>query len=279
MRQFLKEPLIHFLAMGLLIFAVYFALQDKEPTPEMDEITVSKQNLDRFVARFTGVRQRPPTAEELHKFAESFVDEEVLVREARAMSLDAGDAIIRQRLTQKMNFLAASAAASVQPTEKDLRAYYDLNAEKYTIDGTISFVQVFLGEAPSEAEVELALATLTGGADPDTIGRSAMLPSSLGPATATQVDTAFGNGFYQGLATAKEGAWAGPVRSGFGVHLVWITERNADTVPEFETVMEKVREDWRLETETKFANQQVKAMRQNYSITLPSEADIQAALK
>jgi parvulin-like peptidyl-prolyl isomerase len=50
-----------------------------------------------------------------------------------------------------------------------------------------------------------------------------MLPSSLEDSTSTDVARVFGTEFAEALDKLPVGHWSGPVRSGFGVHLILVS--------------------------------------------------------
>ena len=98
--RILREPILHFLLTGAVIFAVFFALE--EPVSESDaaDIVVTPQLVERLAAQFDASWRRSPSVVELDALIDSYVHEEILVREALALSLDQGDTVIRQRLRQ-----------------------------------------------------------------------------------------------------------------------------------------------------------------------------------
>jgi hypothetical protein len=97
MKRILKEPLVHFLVLGALLFTGYGLLnRNSEPAP--GRIVVSQGQLASIMENFTLTRQRPPTREELAGLIRAQVRGEVYYREALALGLDKDDTIIRRRL-------------------------------------------------------------------------------------------------------------------------------------------------------------------------------------
>ena len=118
----LREPLVHFLALGGALF-VAFALFGKQSGSAPGAIVVTHAQITSMTAEFARTWLRPPTAQELDALIEDRVREEVYCREAIALGLDKDDAIIRRRLRQKLEFVSEDTAPEVEPTENDLRAY------------------------------------------------------------------------------------------------------------------------------------------------------------
>ena len=121
-RRLLKEPLVHFLALGALLFLVGRATGD-EGGPMGSRIVVTPGTIEQLASGFAATWQRPPTENELRGLVENHIREEVYFRESLALGLDRGDIIIRRRLRQKMEFLTQDLADAVEPTEAELQRW------------------------------------------------------------------------------------------------------------------------------------------------------------
>jgi hypothetical protein len=230
---------------------------------------VSPETAGQLAERFRSVWMRPPTSDELNRLIDEHIREEILVREALALSMDSDDAVIRQRLAQKMRFLLESAAGSVVVTDDELRTYFDENAGLYERGGRAAFEQVFLGEAPSEAEVETAAAALRAGTGAELVGRQTLLPATMPMAGARPVDAVFGDGFFARLEELELGAWSGPVVSGYGTHLVRVTGREPGGLPDFAAVRDQVETDWRRQRAADLVEAQYARMAEAYEVERP----------
>ena len=105
LRRVLGEPLLHFLALGALLFVSY-AWVHGGGTGTADEIVVSSGQVKSLRAQFMRVWQRPPTRQEMDAQIDAWVREEVLYREGIALALDRDDPVVRRRVAQKMAFIA-----------------------------------------------------------------------------------------------------------------------------------------------------------------------------
>src|SRR6476660_6416007 len=103
MRRLIREPLLHFLLLGALLFALYGWIHRAAGSP--GEIVVSRGQVDTLRVQFTRTWQREPTPVELQGLIDSWVRDEVLYREGRALGLDGDDPVIRRRVAQKVEFL------------------------------------------------------------------------------------------------------------------------------------------------------------------------------
>ena len=274
--ELVRQPLLHFLLIGAAIFGIFSARDESPSAPALQEIVVTTEKAGQLAAQFRAIWRRPPTDDELSALIDDFIREEVLVREATALSLDRNDAVIRRRLRQKMEFLTDSAAAALKPSDDDLRAYFDANSKRYSSDARIGFDQVFIGDAPSGEEIEQALSALQGGADHMVIGARTLLPPSLPISPQPSIDGTFGPGFFNQLMKAEAGVWSGPVRSGYGVHFVRITERLTSRIPEFASVRDVVLRDWTEDKADEIAESHYARMLERYSVSRPDLSSINA---
>ncbi|MBG6154836.1 hypothetical protein IWQ52_000536 [Labrenzia sp. EL_159] len=271
-RRLASQPLVHFLLLGSLIFAAYGFISpppESEPVDENAEIVVTQQKLQRLVTEFEAVWQRFPTEEEKQTLVASYVREEVLVREALKLGLDRDDIVLRRRLVQKMDFLTTAAARSRKPTEEDLKSYYDANRNAYLRSGRISYEQVFLGSPADEELAEEVQDRLRQGADPEVLGTRTLLPYRLDMSARSKIDGVFGDGFYERIEALPLNEWSGPVQSGYGQHLIRVTQRQSAEYLPFESIRNEVEADWALRKAEELRDDAYAAMRERYRIVLP----------
>ncbi len=271
--KILREPLVHFLLAGAALFALFAWLNDGD-APEGEAagapvIVVSAQQQERLASQFRGTWLRPPTPDEMAGLINAHVQEEILYREALKLGLDQGDTVVRRRLNQKMEFLTAAGAGLLEPSNEELQAYMQANAESYRVPPRLAFHQIYLGAAPEPATVEqarLAATALGAEAAGSEIGVATLLPSSLGPTQAGVINGQFGSGFAEALLTLKPGGWRGPVRSGYGLHLIHVTGREESRLPPLAEVGQRVAADWRAEKEAELRERQYEKLRAEYTV-------------
>jgi hypothetical protein len=248
-RKIFREPLIHFLLLGLTLFLV-FKLAGNQESQSPNEIVVTLGTIESLMRTWEKTWQRPPLPHEMKGLIDSYVREELLYREALAMGLEKDDTIIKRRLAQKMRFLFEDVADQGQFTDEQLTQYLAENAENYRIDPKFTFSHVFLdpdkrGE-DLEEDARLLLAELKKYQRTKTevpYGDSLMLPGSFEATSAYEVDRQFGTGFASRLEEMPTGEWSGPVRSGFGVHFVYIEKMVEGRIPELKEVRNAVERD------------------------------------
>ena len=275
-----REPLVHFLLIGLVIFLAFGALNEPIEDATTDaQIEVTANDVSAMVAQFEKAWRRVPTREELDALIEARVRESILVREALALSMDQGDAVINQRLSQKMTFLMESAARANPPSGEDLSAYFKENEDKYRSRPLIAFEHVYFGDTLDQGEVDAALSALANGADPTAFGKRTMMPPRIPSSPPNAIDGAFGRGFFERLAGSEPGKWEGPVQSGFGFHAVRVSENVPGGAPDFEAVQDRVIADYTSFAAAELSEAMFADLRARYVVMLPDASEIEGALQ
>jgi hypothetical protein len=243
------EPLVHFLLIGAILFAVYSYLQsDTRSNPQ--RFLVSAGKIEHLASLFTRTWQRPPTRVELEGLIDDYVREEIAYREGMKMGLDEDDTIIRRRIRQKLDFIADDLGSQIEPTEEQLTTFLNENPDIYRIDPRITFQQVFLDPDRHAVDLQESMAKLlnTLQSDPtvaaDQLGDQTLLEYQNTDRTKRDVASNFGPRFAEEIVKLPLQQWHGPIRSSYGVHAVYITERTEGRLPTLNDVRDLVRRDW-----------------------------------
>jgi peptidyl-prolyl cis-trans isomerase C len=272
LRAAVREPLLHFVVIGAVLFAVT-ALQEQRS--EQSEIRITAGEVAQLTAFWETQAQRKPTAEELRGLIEERIDEEVLAREAVRLGLDRDDVIVRRRLAQKMAFVSDDLAIVAEPSEAELREYFDAHRDAYATPDLYALRHVYFNpdrHTTLDADAQRALQRLTRGANADEVGDPFMLPRELADVSRDDIVRDFGSMFAEAVTRSAPGTWSGPVRSPFGVHLVKLESHTPRSVASFEDARDRVREAY-LAHQQREGNAALRAkLRQQYKIVVePAE--------
>jgi hypothetical protein len=237
MKPLLREPLVHFLLLGALLF-VYFEWKGGGSGPGSTRIAITPGLVQHLASGFGKTWQRPPTDAELKGLIDDYVKEEIATREATAMGLDRDDTIIRRRLRQKMEFLVEDAVDQTSPTDAELQAWLDKHPKTFRAESRVAMRQIYVSPekhgAVAHAEADRLLARLRA-AGPDArtgaLGDASMLPREVPMGPLSEVARSFGAEFAAKIDATPPGQWTGPVESPYGLHLVLVTERVAASRP------------------------------------------------
>ena len=241
LKRLLREPLVHFLLLGGLLF-LYFEWRGSGG-PTSSRIVITPGLVEHLASGFGRTWQRPPTDAELKGLIDDYVKEEIATREAVGMGLDRDDTIIRRRLRQKLEFLVEDASSSSPPTDAELEAWLQKHPQSFRAEPQLAFRQVYVSperrgaSAGKDAEKLLARLRARGkDAATDGLGDASMLPSEQPLVPLREVARSFGDDFAQELMKIEPGRWTGPVESPYGLHLVLVQERVAGAAPELAEV-------------------------------------------
>jgi peptidyl-prolyl cis-trans isomerase C len=281
-KRWLREPLVHFLALGLALFVVSAVVQRRtEPGPSSRQIVLTLDDLKQLQIGFAAQWRRPPGPEELVGLVENRVREEVLYREALVMGLDKDDTIVKRRMAQKMEFLAEDVSGAREPTPDELKAWFAKNTSMFEQPARVTFRHVYFSpdrrSQSARADAEKALTKLPGKtADwPGAValGDPFMFADYLPDRAPDQVAKDFGPAFAKALFDQKPGAWAGPIESGYGWHLVFVESLTPGRVPAFEEVEPDVKTAWMGARKAEAWDEAYRKMRAKYELILPAPPD------
>lgn len=267
--KILKEPLLHFVLIGALLFALYQHFVPQAAEPGETEVVVPPGRILQLSSIFQKTWQRPPTHEELQGLVDDFILEEIYYREATIAGLDQDDTLIRRRLRQKMEFITDDLATG-EPSDEELLEFVNEHPGRFQTSAETSFRQIYfnpekLGENP-DAAIEAAAAQLAEGKPPE--GHATLLPEAMTDATPTQITSTFGDDFANGLGKLPVGEWAGPVRSAFGIHLVRVDERQAGELPPLEKIRPQALREWQHDQRLDFRQNFDRELLEKYKVTV-----------
>ena len=273
-RAVLREPLLHFLLIGLLLFLLYG--KAASPSGEGNRITVDRTVVAALAGQFQATWSRPPTPGELKGLVDSYVRDEILFREGVALGLAKNDPVIKRRVRQKLEVLIEEEGKSGAASDAELTAYLNKNAAKFRMPPVLSFDQVLFDPSnygdKLESAVAASLAALNRGATPESQGKRSMLPVHVETLPLDQVVRDFGEDFAKALEAASVGQWIGPVRSGFGVHLVRIRERKPGYLPALDEARKAVTREWENDRRTAALASSYARLLKNYDVVRDGES-------
>lgn len=266
-RRALREPLTHFVAIGLAIFVVSHLIEQHQ---SRYNLVLSNQDVLRIANSYAQQYGAQATPQQMRTMIDNAVREEIYLREGLALGLDRDDEIVRRRIAQKYDFLQQDQAAPREPTATQLHDWYATHASRFATPAKVTFEQRYFapdqrGDAAARALAVAALgnpATVAGDAFPG--------PARIVALSREDVDRVFGGtGFAASVFAAPVGRWSGPIRSGFGWHIVRVTEATPAQPRTLEQARDDVRRDW-IEADRKARNDTVwQALRARYTVTVP----------
>ena len=197
----LREPLLHFVVIGGLIFAAdyYLVGRTNDPHTIIINADVDKELTDVFV----GARGRQPTHEELKAVRQAWLDGEVLYREGLSLSMDKGDPAIRERVAFKALGAIETSVKVPTPDEAVLKDWFEKNRVKFDEPARVSFEEAALAGQNDEAVVRAFVADLRNGTPGDAKAGLRVFKNRPVPT----IDQAYGPEFTKALSGLAVGEW------------------------------------------------------------------------
>ena len=255
----LREPLLHFVLLGGLLFAIDHVIVGRADDPMRIVVGAAVDNEAREV--FKASRGREPDAQELKALRAVWLDNEVLYREGLALQVDKGDTAIRERVIFKA-LSVVDANVKLPPfDDKLLRDWFEAHHVKYDEPARFDFQEAVLSGDSSEAAVRAFVEALNAGTPGDA---KAGLRVFKGRPHANLVQS-YGPEFAQSLEAATPGEWrAQRTRDG------WRAMRlDAATTPRpasFEPLRGVVLQDWTDATLSEQRSAAVRALAKKYDV-------------
>lgn len=277
----LREPLFHFVVAGVVLFSAYAWLDGGSPVADgVEPVRIGDGEIQWLKETYSSQWLRPPDANELKGLVTNLVEEEVLAREAQAMGLGDDDTIIRRRLAQKLKFLVEDTSRLAEPTDAELRRYFEANVARFEDSPRVSFSQIYFNpenrkDAAEDAGLILVGLNANTNADVAELGDRFLLAAEMRHADRGVIANTFGDDFADALLTVEPGKWSGPLKSSYGTHLVFVSAKETVRKPAFEAVRDKVVADWRRESEQKVSREYLARLREKYGVEFDGSAKAQ----
>ncbi len=246
-----REPLLHFMLLGALLFGIDHALLAREDDP--NTIVVSAEVDKEARETFKGARGQDPTPEQMAALRQVWLDNEVLYREGLALRVDQGDTSIRERVIFKALNVVETQLRRPAVDEATLRAWFEKNRDKYDEPVRYDFQEAVLSGETTEATVRAFVAELNRGTPGEV---KAGLRVFKGRPHANLVQS-YGEGFAKALEALPPGEWQA-LPTGAGWRAVRLDAVTAGKPASFETLRNPVLQDW---TDATMAAQRTAAVR------------------
>jgi hypothetical protein len=257
-----REPLLHFLLLGALLFGIDHLVNRR--AGDAREIVVSAEVDEDARQLFKATRNREPNAEEMAALRKVWLDNEVLYREGLALQLDKGDTAIRERVIFKALSVVDSGTQLPPADDQLLRGWFEQHRAKYDEPARFDFQEAVLdGNETDEAAVRAFVAALNAGTPGDA---KAGLRVFKGRPHGNLLQS-YGEGFAKALETATPGQWLA-LESRDGWRAVRLDAANAAKPASFEALRQVVKQDWTDATLSEQRSAAVAALARKYVIKI-----------
>ncbi len=193
------------------------------------------------------------------------------------IGLHRDDIVVRRTLVIKMRLLAKRASVTREPTgtelDQALEAHLAAHADRYRQPAAISLRHVFFSterrgaRADEDATAWQARRGRTPPADGESLGGDVFaLGHELRHQSPQALAKMFGRPFADRTTTLATRTWSAPVRSSYGTHILWISDRTPARVPPLSAVRARVLRGYRAEQHEIYLGELMVALRSLYEI-------------
>lgn len=222
------------------------------------------------------------TASERARVLREMVNEELLVQRALVLDLPETTNEVRTNLAVGVNGQVAAPVLAYQPTDAELRAFYEKSRQNYTAPGSMTLRDLVLhvgGYQNADQTITQALADATeavfqlrSGTSVDYVMEHFALNNSGRAANGEELDFAaklhLGDKLYAVAANLRDGEISDPVVEVDGVHILIMQKHQFPTVADFSAVRDKVYLDYRTASSNRATEQNLKQLRGQAEILL-----------
>lgn len=263
--QWSREPLVHFIAIGALLFAVDAWVAGRSANPRTIVVGVEVDAEAKRV--FSSTRGREPNPEELTALRQVWLDNEVLYREGLELQVDRGDTAIRERVIFKALSLVDANVKLPPIDDAGLRAWFEQHRDKYDEPARFDFQEAVLGSDASAADVRHFVRELNAGTPGDA---KAGLRVFKGRPHANLVQS-YGEEFTAALERAQTGKWQA-LDTKEGVRAVRLDSAVPAKPAEFEKIGGVIYQDWKDAAATQQRTEAVRTLAKKYEIRFEADA-------
>jgi hypothetical protein len=252
LNKIIKEPLVHFLVIGAIVFVFYSFIKGSYVDKD-HAIQITKSEVEGMINKWMAQMKRPPAREEVDIFLEDFVQREILFREAKAMGLDKDDMVVKNRMLQKLDFLTNDLLVTGTPTDAEALKYFNDNLEKYTIPGKIDFIHIYFNldkrsfDEAKQTALDLKKNLNKSLSIPNNYfeeGDLFILPYEYYDLSNDVVTSKFGQSeLSEEIFGLDEKKWSGPFLSSYGLHLVYVSSKKSSETNNFEDVKSDIEDE------------------------------------
>ena len=286
--QLLRDPLVHFLGAGLLMFLIFDLVSPDKGELDPKTVIVDRaamlihvQNkLKMFDPKIAAAKLDGMSEEEREALVKDYIREEVMFREASSLGLDKEDYVMRRRVIQKLDFILDDIIEqSVSVDDDALKQYFEENKETYYVEPIVTLTHIFFDAEKHSPDDLLKLAdekkeelTKKQVIFSDAVKHGDRFHYHLNYVEKTYdfILSHFGEKIAGKVfsLTPSEENWYGPFQSQYGLHLVMISKRKKGRYSTLAEVKARVEMDYRRNEEMNRRDETVKRIIDTYNVQI-----------
>jgi len=257
-----REPLLHFLLLGAILYLIYFALQPQTQQKQLNtlqqsrSISIAKEELSLAQKEYEVLLGKQLDAKMQKALEKELYRKKVLLKAAEALKLSQNDPTIEKIVLQKMYAILNAKNDQTEPSELELEAFYKEHLKDYSKKESLSFSTVHFDKLSKEQAKSFY--KLLQNSDPGDLNLTKQTLSI------ELLNKKFGNYFTQQLLFAPKGAWLDAIPSKNGFEFVYIQDYTTTQAYPFEDVQDRVYRDLKKARQKENFDRELKRLYQLY---------------
>jgi len=257
-----REPLLHFLLLGAILYLIYFALQPQTQQKQLNtlqqsrSISIDKEELSLAQKEYEVLLGKQLDANMQKALEKELYRKKVLLKAAEALKLSQNDPTIEKIVLQKMYAILNAKNDQTEPSELELEAFYKEHLKDYSKKESLSFFTVHFDKLSKEQAKSFY--KLLQNSDPRDLNLTKQTLSI------ELLNKKFGNYFTQQLLFAPKGAWLDAIPSKNGFEFVYIQDYTTTQAYPFEDVQDRVYRDLKKAHQKENFDRELKRLYQLY---------------
>lgn len=273
LKAFLREPLVHFMALGSVLF---FIAHDTNSSLQKNTqtITITASQIEQINTRMQSLLKHPLTQTQLQQAIDDYVTEEVLLREGFKLGVVEEDPIIRTRVAERVKFLLSDTTLVSEPTDAMLATFLQNNINLFSQSSRRSFIHIYFDPAKHGDQLMQAIENTK-----QKIAKQKTLnPLEWGDTFSDgneyqQMDKStlantFGEAFANAVFTVPLNVWQGPIQSNRGLHLLFVSEELAPQQPTLNNIRQQVKQAYMDDQHRQQNLAAINQLKQQYKINI-----------
>lgn len=241
MKNIIKEPLLHFLLLGGLLYYLYTlnAVKEVSPINKKENIYISKEKINLLTKKFEKNFEVNATTDIVSLLILQEQRKNMLLKEAYKLKLYRDDKKVDEILLKKINFIINAEAKTKEPTEKRLQEYYKKNINNYSKREMISFYIIQFHQLPKQKSEQFYM-LIKNLKDFHTLKQVKMK-------TVPELKATYGSYFADKIIKLKKSSWSKAIPTKSGIAFIYICDYEVSQAYLFDDVEERVYEDYKNE--------------------------------
>ncbi len=282
MQKWYQEPLFHFLLLGAIVFYISYKNEPRVTTPLQKHLSISKSNIDQLLSQWKQEKQSLPTKTELDELIEYYIENQILYEEALRMELDKNEPEIKKILIDKLKYMANTSIEINEIPKEKLQNYFQEHKEKFIkkSDKKISFQHIFFNpkhhtNIESKANsIFKEIQILSEEGNLSHLGDKFYAGHQFQNINKKELAKIFSQSFIRELFKLPTQRWSKPIKSGFGIHIIYVRNQTSSKETTFHNVEKEVINEYLIEQNYNAYKKLYERLRNEYTVTIETDTYI-----